>query len=99
MPKKGIIISAQGEKSFSQQQVTSIKRMLDVYFHPQLTELPSKEFIHLCQEYKIVGVTRRTIKDIDKDIIQSLPSLQGLAIYATGYEWVDLDVLNKTSSC
>jgi len=93
--KKGIIISALGKKSFSKEQIAKIDSVLDATFYAQLTPMSKEEFIHLVKPAEILAVTRRCIKDIDKDIIQSLPKLKGIAIYSTGYEWIDVDCLIK----
>lgn len=95
MKKRGIIISALGEKSFSDDQVEKINAALNVQFHAQLDEMDKKSFIHLCQEAEILGITRRPLKILDKDIITALPNLKGIAVYTTGYEWIDVQCLHE----
>lgn len=93
MNKKGVVISALGEKSFSAQQVARMKDSMDVTFRSQLDLLSKDEFIDIAYPAQILAVTRRSIKDINREIIDSLPNLTGLAIYSTGYEWVDVEYL------
>lgn len=93
--KKGIIVSASGRASFSKKQIKKIDSVLDAIFYARLTLMSKEEFIKLAKDAEILAVTRRSIKDIDREVIESLPRLQGVAIYSTGYEWVDVEYLNK----
>ncbi|MCK4257710.1 MAG: hypothetical protein KAX49_01960 [Halanaerobiales bacterium] len=93
--KKGVIISALGEKSFSKEQINKIKSVLDVNFIKQVSPVNKKEFIELAKDAQILAVTRRPIKDIDSEIIDSLPQLESIAVYTTGCEWIDVEYLSK----
>lgn len=93
--KKCIIISAMGEQSFNSKQLEKLKENMNVEFYTQKEELKSDEFIDIVKEYEIVGITRRPIKDIDKKVFAKLPKLKGLAIFSTGYEWIDVKYLNQ----
>lgn len=92
---KTIVFCALGEKSFTEEQLFRLKKNCDVTFCETLTSLDKNTFINKAKGFDIVAVTRRAIKDVDKDIIDGLPSLKHLIIYSTGYEWVDLDYLNQ----
>ncbi len=91
--KKAVIISAQGENTFSLEQRERLKEALDADFRKQENLLKTHEFIELARNAEILAVTKRSIRDFSREIIEALPELKGLAIYATGYEWVDLDAL------
>lgn len=90
-----VIISASGEKSFTVKQVEEIKKYCNVTFYKNLTGLTKEDFVKISDGYEIVAVTRRAIKDIDKQMIDGLNTVKSLIVYSTGYEWVDIDYLNK----
>lgn len=94
-PWKTIIFCALGEKSFTQEQVHKLKKHCDITFHESLKPLDKDTFIQKASGFDIIAVTRRSIKDVDKDMIDRLASLKHLIIYSTGYEWIDLDYLNQ----
>ncbi|MCM1988989.1 D-isomer specific 2-hydroxyacid dehydrogenase family protein [Oceanirhabdus seepicola] len=93
--KKGVIISAQGEKSFSKEQVDKLRTVMDVEFKTQAGSATRSEFIEMARDAEILAITRRPLKDIDSELIDSLPKLESLAVYTTGCEWIDVDHLNK----
>jgi phosphoglycerate dehydrogenase-like enzyme len=90
-----VIMSAKGEKSFSPAQVKELKENLDVKFLSVLKPLDTEEFIRLAKDAEILAVTRRSIKDFNRRIIDALPKLKSLAIYSTGYEWVDMEYIRE----
>lgn len=93
--KKGIIISALGSGSFTEEQVHRLQACLDVTFHARLGLLTEEEFVKLAKPADILAVTRRSIKNLNAESLQLLPNLQALAIYSTGYEWVDVEHLRQ----
>lgn len=93
--KNGVIISALGKDTFSLQQVERIEAVMNTKFYARLDPMDSKEFIRVAKDAQILAVTRRPLKDIGADIIDALPYLEGIALYSTGYEWIDLDRLHK----
>lgn len=93
--KKGIIISALGSGSFAHEQVERLQACLDVTFHARLGLMTREEFVRLAEPAEILAVTRRSIKNLDAESLQLLPNLQALAIYSTGYEWVDVEHLRQ----
>lgn len=93
MKKRGVIISALGKGSFTGEQVERIESCLDATFHAQLDPVSKEQWIELAQPAEILAITRRPIKNIDREMIRALPNLQGIAIYSTGYEWLDQQAL------
>ena len=89
------IISAKGADSFTDDQVSRIRLSGDVSFKENLTEMTPELFIETVQNAEIIAVTRRTIKNISSSILASLPALRAIAIYSTGYEWIDMQYANS----
>lgn len=95
MKKRGVIISALGKDSFTHPQIGRIESCMDVVFYAQLGPMGREEWIEVAKPAEILGITRRPIKNIDAGMIEALPDLRGLAIYSTGYEWIDLTALRR----
>jgi len=92
---KCLIMAASGERSFTVGQVEELKKHLDTVFLEILNPLDAEEFIRLAFDAEILAMTRRPLNDLDEKIIKSLPNLKALAIYSTGYEWLDLKALRE----
>lgn len=95
MKPKCVIMSASGEKSFTADQVKELRDSLSVDFLTILEPLDDEKFIRHAKDAEILAVTRRSIKDFNRQIIDALPHLKALAIYSTGYEWVDMEYMRK----
>lgn len=91
--KRAIIISARGEDTFTPDQAKQLRAVLDVRFHEQRENMTAAAFGELCRAAAIIGLTRRAIADFDDALVRQLPNLEALAIYSTGYEWLDLAAL------
>jgi phosphoglycerate dehydrogenase-like enzyme len=90
-----VIMSALGENSFTEGQVMALKDRLDVDFITVMKPVDEDEFISLSEKAEILAVTRRSIRDFNRRMIDALPRLRSLAIYSTGYEWVDTEYLRE----
>ena len=94
--KKLLVISALGRKGFSSEQLEKLESVACVTFHAELNSFRnSQELINLAAGFDLLGITRRSIKEIDKKIIDLLPSLTGIAVYSTGCEWIDYEYLKQ----
>jgi lactate dehydrogenase-like 2-hydroxyacid dehydrogenase len=95
MLPKMTILSAQGSASFSPAQLADLSGVSQLATHQVLHRLSNEELISLCREAEILGITRRATINIDDDLLSGLPKLKGLAIYASGYDWVDVGALER----
>jgi len=57
--------------------------------------MTADEFVRQTAGYAFLAFTRRAVHDLDRNIIGRLPHLQGVSVYATGYEWIDVAALNS----
>lgn len=89
MPEQVVIISARGEDSFLPEQVSRIKSVSEVTFYSRLDPLTDDELVSLIKDAGIAALTRRSVKHLSSETLARLPGLNGLAIYSTGYDWVD----------
>ncbi len=90
-----IIISASGKETFTVEQLKNLELTGDVHFYAQKEPLSEQVFISLVQNFEVIALTRRPLKDLGKNILEHLPVLKGLAVYSTGYEWIDTEYLRK----
>ena len=91
MKKNCVIISAKGKETFNPSQQRQLEDVFNVTFVENLNQLTPEKLIEIAEKAQILAITRRSATDINREILAELKNLQGLAIYATGYEWVDLD--------
>jgi lactate dehydrogenase-like 2-hydroxyacid dehydrogenase len=89
------VMAARGRESFSAAQLRSLEEVahLTVVTVPQ--RLSAAAVSALCCYAEIVGVTRRAVVDFDAGLIDTLPAMRGLAVYARGYDWIDLEALRR----
>ena len=90
-----MIISARGEQSFTPGQLKKLRSNLDCRFLKCMAPLSGSDFVRLARPYAVLGITRRAIKELDRTVIEKLLLLEGIAIYATGHEWVDTACLRR----
>jgi lactate dehydrogenase-like 2-hydroxyacid dehydrogenase len=95
MTKKCIILSALGEKSFNENQRKRPNKIKGITFRRQRSSLSEEHFVDAVKDYEVVAVTRRVIKEISAKTLAKLTYLKALAIYSTGYEWVDTQYLKN----
>jgi lactate dehydrogenase-like 2-hydroxyacid dehydrogenase len=93
--KKCIVVSAKGEGSFSAEQVKKLKSCAETTFLAKKELINEEEFIEMLKGYEIAAVTRRVRKDIGADILSRLPDLRAMAVFSTGYEWIDVEYMKK----
>jgi len=92
-PLKCIILSGQGEKTFTPEQTKLLESCADITYITVSKGLSKDEFLQLCKSVNILAVTRRTTKNLSREWLSQLPDLKGVALYSTGYEWVDIEFL------
>jgi lactate dehydrogenase-like 2-hydroxyacid dehydrogenase len=90
-----VVLSAQGAASFSQGQLAELTRVSRLTTHQVTQRLSNSELISLCGDAEILGITRRATINIDEEIISNLPMIRGIAVYASGYDWVDISALER----
>ena len=89
------MLAARGEASFSQEQLTQLSGVSRLTVHKVPSRLNNEALLSLCSDAEILGITRRATINIDKGLISGIPDLRGIAVYASGYDWIDLDDLDQ----
>jgi phosphoglycerate dehydrogenase-like enzyme len=91
------VMAARGGESFSAAQLRSLEEAAHLTVHTAPERLTRDAVAAVCGDAEIVGLTRRAVADINSDLIDALPRMRGLAVYASGYDWIDLEALRRRS--
>src|SRR6185503_4422838 len=89
------VMTARGQESFSAAQLRSLEEVARLTVHAAPHRLTRESVSALCRDAEIVGLTRRAVVDIDAELIDALPTMRGLAVFASGYDWIDLEALRR----
>ena len=92
---KVTVLAARGAASFSGYQLADLSRASNLTIHAVPCRLNNSELISLCRDAEILGITRRASISIDEELISGLPDLKGIAVYASGYDWIDLEAMGR----
>jgi len=88
--KTGVIISASGRRSFSPDQQRRLDAVLNVRYHARLRPVGPAEFIRLAGPAQVLALTRRPLRDFGQELVDALHRLESVAVYSTGWEWLDV---------
>ncbi len=94
-PPRAVVISARGQDSFESRQLDQLNEVLSAAHHARLAPMTPDAFTELCIDADIVAMTRRGVHDLDSTILERLPALRAVSIYATGFEWLDAEAMAR----
>ena len=87
-----VVITAAGAKTFSSRQLARLDAAGEVEFYERTEPLPAAELIDLVEGATVIAVTPRSVPDLSGDTLDALPSsVTGIAVFATGLDFVDLE--------
>lgn len=95
MKPKAVIFSAQGKNTFQPEQSAQLDANLDCRYVQQLNAMGPGECAAKVGDAGIAAFTRRLTTDFNHEYIHALNGVQSIAVFATGYEWLDIDELKK----
>lgn len=90
-----VVMSARGCDSFTPAQLHALESHANLTVHTVASHLSHETFQKLCSPADIIGFTRRASIDFNVKLIDALPKLQAVAVYATGYDWIDTAALQQ----
>lgn len=88
-----LIFAAQGRGSLPSDAAERLEAVAKVSYRPTLAPLKDEDLLAACADAEVLGLTRRACRDFHRGLIERLPRLRGLAVYATGAEWLDVAAL------
>ena len=87
------LFTARGRDSLPPALACRLEAVAEVTYITALAPLADAALVAHCREARLIGLTRRTCRDFHAGLLAELPHLRGLAIYATGSEWIDTKAL------
>jgi glycerate dehydrogenase len=96
-PLKCTLFSARGHDTFTTLQREMLMSMYTVDFVKVLTHLPDSEFVNICLDSDIIGLTPRAIPHGFSGCLKHLHALKHIAVPTTGTEWLDLKAVRENN--
>jgi phosphoglycerate dehydrogenase-like enzyme len=93
--KKLVLFSARGRASLPEALARRLEAVASVDYRTTPGLLSDADLVEQCAQAEVVGLTRLACKDFHADLVDRLPRLRGLAVYATGDEWLDRPALAR----
>ncbi|MBW3605795.1 MAG: hypothetical protein KY460_12985 [Actinobacteria bacterium] len=88
-----VVLSRQGARTLAWDDVVRLERVADVRYH-QLQHGPSAaEAAALLDGAEILATTNACMPTLDAALLDALPALRTVVLYATGYDHIDVDLL------
>lgn len=88
-----MIATALGRKTFSLSQSRSLEAIAGVTFVRAPNPLPIKKFHQLFYRARVLALTPRSTPLLTRHFLAPLKQLRGIAVFATGVDWIDTDYL------
>jgi lactate dehydrogenase-like 2-hydroxyacid dehydrogenase len=88
-----VVVSVQGEKTLPPEAVDRLEQVAEVTFVARDDRLSRSEASFAFRDAEVVAVTPKVAPVFDATLLDALPALRGIALYATGYDFLDLDLL------
>ncbi|WP_068606146.1 2-hydroxyacid dehydrogenase [Paenibacillus swuensis] len=91
--KRMVILTAQGRNTFTEEQALRLEAAGDVSFVTATYALPDTELVQMLGDAEIAGLTPRSVPVIGASWLDRAPRLQGIAVFATGVDYIDTELL------
>jgi len=89
------VITAQGRSSFTEDQARRLEEVADVAFTEALAPLTADALAARLHDADYAGLTPRSVPVIDGRWLERLPGLKGIAVFATGVDYIDTAYLQR----
>jgi phosphoglycerate dehydrogenase-like enzyme len=90
-----LVASIQGPKSLPQDSIGDIEAAADVRFEARTEPYAADELSEAAADVDILAITPKVSPVIDEPLLRAMPRLRGIALHATGYDFVDTDALAR----
>ncbi|CAI6068659.1 2-hydroxyacid dehydrogenase [Cohnella sp. JJ-181] len=91
--RRAVVITARGRNTFAEAQAARLERAADVRFLSAEGPIPPDELVEMLKEADVCGLTPRSVPSIDGSWVSRLPRLRGIAVFATGVDYIDTALL------
>jgi phosphoglycerate dehydrogenase-like enzyme len=96
-PLKCTLFTARGHETFTTTQREMLMSTYSVDFIKASTHLRDSDFVNICQDSDIIGLTPRAIPPGFSGCLKQLHTLQHIAVPTTGTEWLDIKAVMENS--
>jgi phosphoglycerate dehydrogenase-like enzyme len=90
-----VVVSVQGEKTLPVEQADHLREIADVTFLARPDRMSHADALFAFRGADVVAVTPKVAPRFDRELLRSLPRLRGVCLYATGYDFVDVPLLEQ----
>jgi phosphoglycerate dehydrogenase-like enzyme len=90
------LVTAAGAATFTSAQRARLEKTAESVFHERALPLETSELAGLAEGASVLAVTPRSVPSLGRETIARLPlSLRGIAVFATGVDFVDVEALEE----
>ncbi|RVX46454.1 glycerate dehydrogenase [Nonomuraea polychroma] len=90
-----VVASVQGRGTLPPKDALRLEAVADVTYLASDRQLSRETALSAFARAEIVAFTPKVAPPIDDDLLTALPGLRGMAVYATGYDFIDVDLLDR----
>ncbi|MFC4778822.1 2-hydroxyacid dehydrogenase [Paenibacillus sp. GCM10023252] len=95
MNKKAVLITARGRDTLTADQAARLEKAGEITYYSALEPLMADELIERLRDADVAGLTPRSVPSIDGSWVNRLPRLKGIAVFATGVDYIDMRLLEE----
>lgn len=92
---KVVVVSVQGRGTLPATDAARLDSVADVTYVSRACPLTRSEAITVFAEAEVIAFTPKVAPPIDETLLAALPRLRGIALYATGYDFLDTELLAR----
>lgn len=88
-----VVVSVAGRSTFASSEAEKLESVADIEFLARSGPMTFPDAVDAFRGAAVVAVTPKVAPQFDGPLLRALPELRGLSIYATGYDFLDVDEL------
>ncbi|MEJ5913732.1 2-hydroxyacid dehydrogenase [Pseudokineococcus sp. 1T1Z-3] len=88
-----VVVSVAGRATFAAEDAEALERVADVRFLSRSEAMSPADAAAELGRADVVALTPKVSPELSPELLDALPRLRGIALYATGYDFVDVGML------
>jgi phosphoglycerate dehydrogenase-like enzyme len=90
-----VAVSVQGESTLPPDQIAALRERADVTFLARGDHMTPEDARFALRQADVVAMTPKVAPRFDEDLLRALPRLRGICLFATGYDFLDVPLLER----
>jgi phosphoglycerate dehydrogenase-like enzyme len=90
-----VTVSVQGEGTLPGDHVAVLRERADVTFLARSDRMTPEDARFAFRQADVVALTPKVAPRFDEELLRALPRLRGICLYATGYDFLDMRLLER----